>query len=73
MFSDHHDETEYHIFADDIIRFADKHGLDQFDVMGHSMGARTGMTVKCMYPDRVAGVISLDSGPIRWVGGPEAF
>ena len=41
LFSDGHNENSYEIFADDIIRFADKQGLDKFDVLGHSMGGRT--------------------------------
>ena len=73
IFSDHHDHSEYHIFAHDIIRFADKHGLDKFDIMGHSMGARTGMTITCMFPERVDGVIAIDAGPVKWVGGGDAF
>ena len=31
--------------------------------MGHSMGGRTAMTVACRFPDRVDGVISVDSAP----------
>ena len=73
IFSDHHDDSEYPIFADDIIRFADKHGIDKFDIMGHSMGARVGMSMTCMYPERVDAVIALDAGPVKWVGGAEAF
>ena len=32
--------------------------------MGHSMGARTAMTLACRYPERVDGVISVDAAPV---------
>ena len=31
--------------------------------MGHSMGARTAMTLACRFPDRVDGCISVDAAP----------
>ena len=66
-----HDEANYEVFADDVIRFADKHGLGKFDVLGHSMGGRTAQTIACNYPDRLDGCISLDAAPIR--KGGQAF
>ena len=69
LFSDGHNENSYEIFADDIIRFADKQGLDKFDVLGHSMGGRTSQTIACKYPDRIDGCISLDAAPVK-IGGP---
>ena len=62
--ADHHDEHNYNVMADDVIRFADEQGLDKFTVMGHSMGGRTAMTIACRYPERVDGVISLDAAPV---------
>ena len=65
-FSDHHDDMYYTAMADDIIRFADKQGLDTFTLMGHSMGGKIVMTAACLYPDRVNGVIALDAAPWNW-------
>ena len=62
--ADHHDEHNYNVMADDVIRFADEQGLDKFTVMGHSMGGRTAMTIACRYPERVDGVISIDAAPV---------
>ena len=62
--ADHHDEHNYNVMADDVIRFADEQGLDKFTVMGHSMGGRTAMTIACRYPKRVDGVISIDAAPV---------
>ena len=61
--SNHHDEHNYKVIAEDVIRFADKHGIDKFTVLGHSMGGRSAMTVASMYPDRVDGCISVDASP----------
>mmetsp|Transcript_15071 Transcript_15071/g.10550 ORF Transcript_15071/g.10550 Transcript_15071/m.10550 type:complete len:168 (+) Transcript_15071:94-597(+) len=61
--SNHHADMDYKVMSDDIVRFADKHNLDKFTVMGHSLGGRTAMTTACRYPDRVEGVISVDSAP----------
>ena len=38
--------------------------LDSFTVLGHSLGGRAAMTTACRYPDRVDGVISIDSPPL---------
>jgi esterase len=63
MSSDHHDDFNYNVMSDDILRFADKMKLDKFTVLGHSLGGRTAMTFACKHPDRVDGCISVDSPP----------
>lgn len=80
IFSDSHDEWTYDLYAEDVLRFADWHGLEKFDVLGHSLGGRVAMTLACNYPDRTDGVICLDSRPgnsvcekdmydlMRWMG-----
>ena len=55
----------YQVISDDVIRFADKQGLEKFTVLGHSLGGRTAMTVACRYPDRVDACISVDAAPIN--------
>eukprot|EP00347_Sterkiella_histriomuscorum_P019495 403341410 len=64
MSSNHHDEMNYMVITDDIIRFADKLQLEKFTVLGHSLGGRTAMTLACRFPDRVDGCISVDSAPV---------
>lgn len=59
------------MFAHDVLRFANKYGLDKFDILGHSMGARVAMTMTCMFPERIDGVISIDAGPKKY--GGESF
>ena len=70
--SDHHPAHNNQVLSDDIIRFADQQKIDKFTVLGHSMGARTAMTVACRYPDRVDGMISIDAAPVNEAGN-EAF
>ena len=50
--------------AEDLIRFADRMQLDKFTLLGHSMGGRSAMTVACKYPERVDGVICVDTAPV---------
>ena len=62
--SGHHPEHNYDAISEDVIRFADQNGIKNFTILGHSMGGRTAMTVACKFPDRVNGVISIDSAPV---------
>lgn len=64
IYSDHHDEMNYTVISDDIIRFADRNELDKFTVLGHSLGGRSAMTTACRYPDRVEGCIVIDAAPV---------
>lgn len=71
--SDHHDDMNYRVLSDDLIRFADKHGLEKFTLLGHSLGGRAAMTTACRFPDRVDGVISVDSAPVDESGQAAFF
>ena len=70
--SGHHPEHNYDVISEDVIRFADQHGLKKFTILGHSMGGRTAMVTACKYPDRVDGCISIDSAPVD-ESGPSAL
>ena len=62
--SDWHNDMNYHALSDDVIRFADERYIDTFTMMGHSMGGRSAMYVACRYPDRVNGLIVIDTAPV---------
>jgi len=49
--------------AEDVLRFADAKQLATFSVLGHNIGAKTAMTLACLHPDRVTGLISIDTAP----------
>ena len=53
--------------SEDIIRFADKERINNFTLLGHSMGARTAMTLYTMFSERIDGVISIDAAPVNEV------
>lgn len=46
--------------------------MDKFTVLGHSMGARTAMTIATRYPDRIDGAVSVDAAPVN-ESGNDAF
>lgn len=64
-FSDWHAVNSYEVFAQDIIRWADKNGIWKFDILGHSMGAKLAQAMACLYPDRVDAVIAIDGAPVK--------
>lgn len=53
--------------AEDVLRYADQNNVDQIALLGHNIGAKTAMTLACLYPDRVASLISLDTAPLSFV------
>jgi esterase len=62
--SDHHDSMTYHEMADDVARTLDLKGINKCTLLGHSMGAKVAMTFAINYPDRLNGLIVVDSAPI---------
>lgn len=61
--SDHSDSMTYKEMAEDVIRYADKQKLERFTLLGHSMGAKTAMTISGLYPNRLDGIIVVDAPP----------
>eukprot|EP00347_Sterkiella_histriomuscorum_P021002 403335639 len=61
--SDHHMSMNYREMADDVLRYADQKQIEKFSLLGHNIGAKTAMTLACMYPDRVNSLISIDTAP----------
>ena len=52
--------------ANDVLRYADHNSIDQLTLLGHNIGSKVAMTLSCMYPDRVAALISLDTAPVSF-------
>ena len=52
--------------AEDVIRYADQHKMEQIAIVGHNMGAKLGMTTSCVFSDRVSAIVSLDTPPISY-------
>ena len=53
----------YDEMAKDVIRFIDQKQIENFTLLGHNIGAKTAMTLACKYPERVEGLISIDTAP----------
>ncbi|OGE56236.1 hypothetical protein PENARI_c003G02016 [Penicillium arizonense] len=49
----------------DVESFIQNHGLERPAVIGHSMGAKTAMTLALRYPNLVSKVVAIDNGPIH--------
>ncbi len=56
------EEFSYDIMAEDLHEFVVQHKLDEFILMGHSMGGKTAMRFAQMYPDKIKKLIVVDMG-----------
>lgn len=61
--SPHHPEMDYPRMAGDVRSFMDTHGLPEVDLLGHSMGGKTAMTLALLHPDRVRRLVLVDIAP----------
>lgn len=59
----HDDAFSYEIMAQDIKSYCDTKGLNNFILLGHSMGGKTAMQFAVNYPEMVAKLIAADIGP----------
>ncbi|EHL01687.1 putative Abhydrolase domain-containing protein C22H12.03 [Glarea lozoyensis 74030] len=50
--------------ADDVAGFIDEHKLHNTTLIGHSMGAKTAMTLALQSPDLIDNIVSVDNAPI---------
>lgn len=60
--SDWSDDFNYKIMAEDLREFVIDHGLDDFILIGHSMGGKTIMKYAQLYPEGIAKMIVVDMG-----------
>jgi pimeloyl-ACP methyl ester carboxylesterase len=67
--SPHTDAFSYALMAADVVAFLDANGLQQADVLGHSMGGKTAMTLALAHPDRVRSLIVADMAPRAYPPG----
>ncbi len=71
--SPHSSEMGYQVMADDVIEFANDLGIDQFILMGHSMGGKTALWLAHQYPNRVSKLIVVDIAPKRYKPGHHQY
>lgn len=53
----------YDEMANDLLKFLDSRQLSRVTLIGHNIGGKTAMAFSQLFPNRVAGLISLDTAP----------
>ncbi|MFY0605735.1 MAG: alpha/beta fold hydrolase [Cyclobacteriaceae bacterium] len=61
--SDHSDEMNYEVMAEDIKALMEAENLSSINLLGHSMGGKVAMTFATNYPDLVKKLIIVDITP----------
>ncbi|MEZ4798068.1 MAG: alpha/beta fold hydrolase [Flavobacteriaceae bacterium] len=59
----HDDEFNYEVLVEDLKQYCDHHHLDNFILLGHSMGGKTAMLFASTYPEMVSKLIVADISP----------
>ncbi|MCL4133004.1 UNVERIFIED_CONTAM: hypothetical protein GTU68_037331 [Idotea baltica] len=59
----------YEMMADDIIDLMDHLGIQQANILGHSMGGKTAIQTTISYPDRIKKLIVVDIAPKSYKRG----
>ncbi|KAI1407418.1 alpha/beta-hydrolase [Hypoxylon sp. FL1857] len=62
--SPHAPRHDYLAMADDVAGFIRDHGLRDPTLIGHSMGAKTAMTLSLAEPELIADIVSVDNAPV---------
>ena len=56
----------YQAMADDVLQFCDRHGLEQVEIIGHSVGGKVAQALALQAPERVAGLVVIDIAPVAY-------
>jgi esterase len=64
--SGHSESMNYPEMAEDIIALANKLELNQFHLIGHSMGGKTAMVTALLHPERINKLIIMDIAPVSY-------
>lgn len=71
--SPHTDAFSYAHMAADVRAFMEAQGIETADVLGHSMGGKTAMTLALTYPDRIRSLVVADMAPRAYPPGHDAL
>ncbi|KAL4883759.1 Alpha/Beta hydrolase protein [Aspergillus karnatakaensis] len=69
--SGHHPQHDYMEMALDVKAFIERHKIKRSSVIGHSMGAKTALTLALHSPDSISSVVAVDNCPISLPLEPE--
>ena len=64
--SPHAESATYQEMASDIFELADKLNIDNFSVLGHSMGGKVAMSCALQQPGRINKLVVVDMAPINY-------
>jgi len=67
--SPHEPEMDYRLMAADVAEVLESLGIDECDLLGHSMGGKVAMQVALDYEDLVRKLIVVDIAPRRYAPG----
>lgn len=59
----HSNEFNYDVMVQDVLEYANGKNLDEFILLGHSMGGKVAMNFACDYPERVGKLLVADISP----------
>lgn len=59
-------QMDYAAMARDMLETLDAHGLEQVDVIGHSMGGKIAMALAALVPERVKRLVIIDIAPVNY-------
>ena len=62
--SSHDPRHDYTALAEDVELFLDHHGIKNSTLIGHSMGAKTAMTVALRNKAKIGSLIPVDNAPV---------
>ncbi|WWO95332.1 MAG: alpha/beta fold hydrolase [Candidatus Dasytiphilus stammeri] len=65
-YSQHNDEMNYIVMAQDILDTLDTNSINRITVIGHSMGGKIAMTMTALAPKRIEKLIVIDIAPVTY-------
>lgn len=64
--SPHVDDFDYTLMAQAVLNLADQLNIDQFNLLGHSMGGKIAMELAINYSERINKLIVVDIAPVQY-------
>lgn len=61
--SPHSDTFDYPAMVDDVLEFIERHGLEEPDLLGHSLGGKVAMQLALAHPAHVGRLVVVDMAP----------
>ena len=71
--SPHADSQSYQDMVNDLLEFAEHHGIQRMIPVGHSMGGKVAMLLALQHPELVEKLIVLDIAPVRYTHSHAPF